>query len=999
MTTKRIQTVLSIIANDKYSHALKNMTAMTKGFAGGVRTELSSLQGIRGPLRLIDDFKAAQKKVGEVSRDLAAARERLRDAQNRLNAGGKVTDQMRREFERARGSVERLTQAHERQRRKLGQIRTDLGAAGVNTSDLAGEQQRLAGSVDRVTTAMGRQIEKMDRIETMQARLVKSRERMDRALATSANLSLAGNASAQTGRRILTSLSAPVQSAVQFESSMSDVRKVVDFQTPEPFKQMSDDVLELSTRIPMAADGLAQIVAAGAQSGVSQGQLLSFAEAAAKIGVAFDVSADDAGTSMAKIKTALGLTLEQTQLVFDGINHLSNNMASTAPEVLNFTTRVAVDGEVKGFSPTETMAFGSAMIASGAEAEVAATSFRNMGKALVRGEGVTDRQAMAYERLGLSSKAVAKSMQDDAVETTLDVMERIQKLPAEVRSSIISDLFGDEARALAPLINNIDLLRDALGLVAEEQQYAGSAEREYAERSKTTANNLQLMRNQMTRLGVTVGEVVLPPLNDFLEVAGRAVEHVVAWAKAHPGLTKGLVIGAAGLGAFAVAGGAVLTAAGGIIGTLAVLRFGLAGLGTRAAFAAGEFGGVGLAIKTLPKLRLASLVTPLIWTSRLIPVIGWSILAGTLAWKFLIKPLGWDKFVPSVDWSSLVGSIDWRDGIPVVNWSQFVSAFDWRDGVPSLKWAGLITPLALPLFIGKFHWSAVINNLSWRSYVSSFDPIGAVKRMNWAERVQSLDWAKYVPGFQLVDRLGKLFWYNVIDKLDWKDRIPNIEWASWFDFQWANILPTWVWDFIPSIQWGDKFSFDWSDLLPTWTWDFIPSFDLGSKLRWPSPPSWLSKVIGGGSDPATAPKPAGARAGGGPVHMGLPYLVNENTARSEWFVPSASGGILNVSQAQSVFRSVLARGVQPNPDLARLNRGAQGVRAAGLALVTGSALVGPVAAQERAQTVKPNAITVQIENFTVQVPSGVSDPEAIADLVSERIGQRVAATIAASFSD
>jgi len=42
----------------------------------------------------------------------------------------------------------------------------------------------------------------------------------------------------------------------------------------------------------------------------------------------------------------------------------------------------------------------------------------------------------------------------------------------------------------------------------------------------------------------------------------------------------------------------------------------------------------------------------------------------------------------------------------------------------------------------------------------------------------------------------------------------------------------------------------------------------------------------------------GARAMGGPVRAGMPYLVNENTARSEIFVPSQSGAILNVPQAQ-----------------------------------------------------------------------------------------------------
>lgn len=47
---------------------------------------------------------------------------------------------------------------------------------------------------------------------------------------------------------------------------------------------------------------------------------------------------------------------------------------------------------------------------------------------------------------------------------------------------------------------------------------------------------------------------------------------------------------------------------------------------------------------------------------------------------------------------------------------------------------------------------------------------------------------------------------------------------------------------------------------------------------------------------------SGARANGGPVRSGGAYLVNENTPNSEVFVPSQSGGILNVPQAQAALR-------------------------------------------------------------------------------------------------
>lgn len=59
----------------------------------------------------------------------------------------------------------------------------------------------------------------------------------------------------------------------------------------------------------------------------------------------------------------------------------------------------------------------------------------------------------------------------------------------------------------------------------------------------------------------------------------------------------------------------------------------------------------------------------------------------------------------------------------------------------------------------------------------------------------------------------------------------------------------------------------------------------------------------------------GARAKGGPVRAGTPYLVNEDTANSEIFVPSRSGAILNVAQAQEAIsgRMASARSMRVQP--------------------------------------------------------------------------------------
>ncbi|MFU1606598.1 hypothetical protein ACM25O_09055 [Sulfitobacter pontiacus] len=53
----------------------------------------------------------------------------------------------------------------------------------------------------------------------------------------------------------------------------------------------------------------------------------------------------------------------------------------------------------------------------------------------------------------------------------------------------------------------------------------------------------------------------------------------------------------------------------------------------------------------------------------------------------------------------------------------------------------------------------------------------------------------------------------------------------------------------------------------------------------------------------------GKRAGGGSAKAGGAYLVNENTPNSEVFVPSQSGGVLNVPQAQAALRGASGGGV------------------------------------------------------------------------------------------
>ena len=353
------------------------------------------------------------------------------------------------------------------------------------------------------------------------------------------------------------------QAAIDFESSMADVKKVVDFDTPQQFKEMGNDILEMTKNIPMAAQDLAQIVAAGGQSGIAREDLTSFAESAAKMGVAFDISAGQAGDMMAKWRTAFKMNQTEVVDLADKINYLGNTTAASAPLISDVVTRIGPLGEVGGVAAGEIAALGASMVGSGIQSDVAATGLKNMILALTAGESATKSQVGALNELGLSAEDVAQGMQDNAKETILKVLGAIRGLDKVKQASVLSDLFGKESLgAIAPLLSNLDGVKDNLNKVADSSKYAGSMEGEFSARSETTANSLQLAKNNMEAFKIAIGNGLIPAMTPMISLLTQGVKWVSGIAQEFPGAASVLGTAAVSIAIFCGAVGALSTLAG-----------------------------------------------------------------------------------------------------------------------------------------------------------------------------------------------------------------------------------------------------------------------------------------------------------------------------------------------------------------------------------------------------------------------------------------------------
>lgn len=368
--------------------------------------------------------------------------------------------------------------------------------------------------------------------------------------------------------------------AVKFESGMADVRKVVDFDSPEQFKQMGKDILDLSTRIPMAAEGLAQIVAAGGQSGIARDELLGFAESAAKMGVAFDITAEQAGDMMAKWRTAFKMGQSDVVKLADKINFLGNTTAASAPLISDVVTRIGPLGSVGGVASGEIAALGASLVGSGVTSEIAATGIKNLILALVSGESATKSQNEAFAALGLNAVYMAKYMQKDARGAILSVLEAVQRLDKEQQASVMAELFGKESiSAIAPLLSNLDALKTNFDAVSDASKYAGSMEKEFQTRAETTANAMELMNNSIYRTKVAIGQGLLPAIAPVASVVADAATAVGNFATEYPNLTGAVLGGTGALFGVAAAASAFMWALNGARLALfgAKTAFGIAG--------------------------------------------------------------------------------------------------------------------------------------------------------------------------------------------------------------------------------------------------------------------------------------------------------------------------------------------------------------------------------------------------------------------------------------
>ena len=529
-----VQTAVSVIIGAELGGTFKGAFTSSKK---QLETLGQSIKQLNTASDNVNAFKELRQSTISAKQEWTAAEAEVKRLAKEIKNTEKPSKELNNSFRNAKKEAAIAKSAYQQNKAALKEMSTSLKAAGVDTKNLTQEQNRL-----------GQAMEILRKRQTALAAIENKRQ---------ANLSKRSAYRSQMMDVVAlgTSLYGLVKPAIAFESAMADVKKVVNFDTPQQIKEMEHDIKQLSKRIPIAVEGLTQMIATGGQLGVPREKLAQFAEIASKMSIAFDITSEEASTSMAKLSNVLQVPIEQMTKVGDVINHLSNNTAATAQDLLTVSIKAGAMAKSFGMSHNELSALASSFIALGVAPEQAASSINMMTSRLKLLPVATGAARDAFNMLGISMQEYTEMVQTGrGKDALLAVLESIKGLSTIQRSQALKEIFGEKvSQKINALIDNLDLLRNNIEMVSDEAAYTNSMQQEFEMRSATTANSLQLLKNQMSVLATNIGSTMLPAINSIVGIFGKAASSLADFAEKHPTLIKYIGLAVTGMMSFKLA--------------------------------------------------------------------------------------------------------------------------------------------------------------------------------------------------------------------------------------------------------------------------------------------------------------------------------------------------------------------------------------------------------------------------------------------------------------
>jgi TP901 family phage tail tape measure protein len=386
---------------------------------------------------------------------------------------------------------------------------------------------------------------------------------------------------------------ASIRQAARFEVILSDIGKTANIGQGE-LKALSGELLRLSGR--NLTNLSPEKLAAGIQDLVAQGLELKDAvasmESLGKVATATNSDLLDVTKTGFQLQNALKIRPTELKATFDALAFAGKQGAFELRDMAQFMPTIAAAAGslgIQGQKGAVSLAAMMQMVRKDApDAGQAATRLTDAMLKLTAPDAVK-----RFSKFGVNIEQVLNDAKAKGINPMEAALDQLQKVTGGDIFKL-SQIFGDKEAKLA-LMSLMKYRKEYEKLKADAggSAAAGTVDKDFQRSLATFQGTLTSFQNSAQRLGIAVGNALLPPLTRMAEIITPIAEGIASWVAANPGLATGITVIGAGLAGLVVALpviAGVVSAIGTIgtaIGAAAAAFPVIAGIGTVLAVAAG----------------------------------------------------------------------------------------------------------------------------------------------------------------------------------------------------------------------------------------------------------------------------------------------------------------------------------------------------------------------------------------------------------------------------